>query len=59
MRHVSEILVPGFGHPVLLCWERCLGPEGWLHMYEMVKEHFANQNLSVVVAKCWFLGYVV
>ena len=22
MRHVSELLVPGFGHPVLLCWGR-------------------------------------
>ena len=40
---------------------RCLGPEGWLHSYEMVTEHFANPNLSlsVVVAKCWFLGFVV
>ena len=34
---------------------RCFGPEGWLHSYEMVKEHFANINLSVVVAKWWFL----
>ena len=31
---------------------RCLMPEGWLHIYKMVTEHFANQNLSVVVAKC-------
>ena len=38
---------------------RCLGPEGWLHMLKMVTEHFANPNLSVVVAKCWFLGCVV
>ena len=22
MRYVSELLVPGFGHPVLLCWGR-------------------------------------
>ena len=22
MRHVSEILVPGFGRPVLLCWSK-------------------------------------
>ena len=48
--HVSEILVPGFGRPVL-CRARCLGPEGWLHTYEMVTEHFANSNLSAVVAK--------
>ena len=38
---------------------RCLGPVGWLHMFEMVTEHFVNPNLSVVVAKCWFLWFVV
>ena len=38
---------------------RCLGPVGWLHRFEMVTEHFVNQNLSVVVPKCWFLGFVV
>ena len=27
-----------------------------MHTYEMVTEHFANQNLSVVVAKCCFYG---
>ena len=58
MRHVLELLVLGFGRPMSLCRPRCLGPEGWLHTYEMVTEHFANQNLSVVVAKCCFLGFV-
>ena len=55
MRQVSELLVP------LSCCvrTRCLGPVGWRHTNEMVTEHFANQNLSVVVAKCWFLGLVV
>ena len=38
---------------------RCIGPVGWLHTFEMVTEHYANPNLSVVVAKCWFLGFVV
>ena len=56
MRHVLEILVPGFSRPVLLCQGRCLRPGGWLHTYEMVTDHFANPNLSVLVAKCWFLG---
>ena len=53
MRHVSELLVPGFA---LSCCvgARCLGPVGWRQMHEMVTEHFANPNLSVVVAKCWF-----
>ena len=54
MRHLSELLVPGFGRPVLLCRGRCLEPDGWLHMYEMDTENFANPNLSVVAAKCWF-----
>ena len=56
MRQVSEMLVPGFGRHVLLCRARCLGPVGWLHTFEMVIEHFANENLSAVVVKCWFLG---
>ena len=47
--HVSELLVPGFGRPVLL----------WRRTYEMVTERFANPSLSVVVAKCWLLGFVV
>ena len=38
---------------------RCLGPKGWLHTYEMVAEHFVSPNLSVVIVKCWFLGFVV
>ena len=59
MRHVSEFLVTGFGRPVLLCGPRCLGPERSPHKFEMVTEHFANRNLSVVVAKCWSLGFVV
>ena len=58
LRHVSELLVPGFGR--LSCaGASCLVPVGWRHMYEMDMEHFANQNLSVVVVKCWLLGFVV
>ena len=34
----------------------CFVPVGWRHMYEMDMEHFANQNLSVVVVKCWCQG---
>ena len=63
LRHVSELLVPGFGAG---SWVRsacagagCLVPVGWRHMYEMDMEHFANQNLSVVVVKCWLLWFVV
>ena len=58
-------LVPRFGlwselQPLTCCAAaRCLTPEGWLHTNEMVMEHFVNPNLSVVVAKCWLLGFVV
>ena len=34
MRHVSELLVPGFGRPVVLCRAQIL-PVGWQHMCEM------------------------
>ena len=37
----------------------CLGPDWWRHTYETDAEHFANPNLSVVVAKCWFLRFMV
>ena len=57
-RHVSELLVPGFGCPVL-CRGRMPRPEGWWHTYKMDMEHFANPSFSVVVANCWFLGFVV
>ena len=33
---------------------RCLGPVGWLHMFEMITEHFANPNLSVAVGNAGF-----
>ena len=70
MRHVLELLVPGFGRPVLCRGKmtRARGMAAYIrdgygafspHTYEMVTEHFANPNLSVVVAKCWFLGFVV
>ena len=53
MRHISEFPVPGFGRPVEM------QPVEWLHMCEMDIENFANKNLSVVVARCWYLGCVV
>ena len=44
MHHVSELLVPSFGRPVLLCRGKILRARGWRHTLEMVTEH-----LSVVV----------
>ena len=55
LRHVSELLVALYS----CAGASCLVPVGWRHMYEMDMEHFANQNLSVVVVKCWLLGFVV
>ena len=50
--------------PGLVALSCCTGagylePEGWRHTYEMDMEHFANPSLSLVVAKCWFWGFVV
>ena len=59
IRHVSEVRVPGFCRPILLCRGMMPRARGRLHTFEMVTEHFANPNLSVVVAKCCFLGFVV
>ena len=60
MRHVSELLVHGFGRPVLLC--RGKMPRARVmsaYIYDMGTSHFANPHLSVVVAKYRFLGCVV
>ena len=55
MHHVSELLVPGFGCPVLLWRGKMPRARGMAaYVYEMVTEDFANQNLTVVVAKCCF-----
>ena len=59
VRHVLEVLVPGFGRPVLLCRGKMPRARGMAATFEMVTEHFANPNLSVVAAKCWFLWFVV
>ena len=55
---VSDI-VPGFGSPVLLCRDKMPRARGIAEYYEMATEHFANPNLSVVVAKWRFIGSVV
>ena len=54
MRHVSEVLVPVSVALSCCVGARCLGHVGWLHTFEMVTEHFANANLSVVVANAGF-----
>ena len=60
MRHVSELLVPSFGRPVLLCRGKMPRAGGMaVFVRDGYTEHFANPNLSVVVAKCCFLGFAV
>ena len=59
MRQVSEVLFPVSVALSCCVGARCLGPAGRLQTFEMVTEHFANPNLSVVFAKCWFLGFVM
>ena len=56
---MSELLVPGFGRPVLLCRGRMPRARGMAAYVREAVEHFASPSLSVVVAKCWFLGLVV
>ena len=57
MRHVSQCWSLDLVALSCCVWARFIGPEGWLHTYEMVTEYFANPNLSVVVGKCWFWGF--
>ena len=54
LRHVSELLVPCMVRsPCLVVPEQAASivPVGRRHMNEMEMEHFANQNLNVVVVK--------
>ena len=56
---VSELLVPGNGHPALLCRYKMPRALGMAAYVRDGYRHFTNPNLNVVVAKCWFLGCVV
>ena len=46
MHHVSELLVPGFGHPVL----RRIELEGWLHMY--VRDGYGIFRQPIFECRC-------
>ena len=52
-RHTSELLVPGFGRPVLLYRDGMPRARGMAHMCEMDVGHIENLNLSVAVVRCW------
>ena len=52
MHHVSEVLVPGFCRPVLLCrgkMPRACAMAAYVRDGYGLAEHFDNPNLSVVV----------
>ena len=51
INHVSEVLVPGFGCPVLLCRGKMPRSRGMAAYARDGYEHFANPNLTLVVAK--------
>ena len=59
----SDLTMASSQYEILLCSETLVSDirhvSYMLHTFEIVTEHFANPNLSVVVAKCWFLGCVV
>ena len=54
IRQVSELLVPGFGCPVLLCRGKRPRARGMAGYVQDGYGAFANPNLSVVVGQCWF-----
>ena len=56
MRHLSELLVPRFGRPVLLCLGRMPRARGMEAYVEMDMEHFANPNLSWLLRNAGFGG---
>ena len=51
-RHLSELLVPGFGRHVLLFRDVMPQARGMAAYVREVMGHFVNTNMSVVVAKC-------
>ena len=59
LRHVSELLVPGFGCPVLLCRGKFPRARGMAAYVRDGYGAFHQPKLSVVVVKFWLLGFVV
>ena len=59
MRHLSELLVPGFSRPVLLCWGR-MPRAGVMAAY--IRDGygaFRQPKFQSGATKCWFLGFVM
>ena len=52
LRHVSELLVPGFGRPVLLCGGKLLRAHG---IAAYVRDGYGAFRQPKFVVKCWLL----
>ena len=59
IHYVSVLLVPRFGRPVLLYQYMMLQDRGMAAYTRDGYGAFCPHKLSVVVVKCWFLGFVV
>ena len=59
MRHVSELLIPSFDRPVLLCRGKMPRARGMAAYVRDGYGAFRHPNLSVVVANYFFLEFVV
>ena len=57
--HLTELLIPSFGRPVFLCRGKMPQARGMAAHAKDGYGAFSNQNFSVVVAKCWFMGFVM
>ena len=57
MHLVLELLVPGFGHPVLLCCGRMPRAQGMSAYVRDGYGAFRQPKFECGVAKCWFLGF--
>ena len=58
-RHVSELLVPGFGRLVLLCWGKMLRARGMAAYVRDGYGAFRQPKFECGVAKCCFGGFVL
>ena len=59
MRHVSEVLVPGFCRPVLLRLGKMPRARGMAAYFRDGYGAFRQPKFECGFAKCWFLGVVV
>ena len=59
MRHVLEVLVPGFCRPVLLCRGKMPRARGMDAYVRDGYGAFRHPKFECGCAKCWFLGFEV